>query len=132
MYLRLLTFATLLFCCIMAAPIRAQQDAACAPVVEQITQGEVFFNFGNATDAYSANRRSSYSLGQAAVGIATSPANSTVIGFWSRFLVPPLAPFVTATQGELLDRIQLSWEINPLGALASEGFKIYRDGVFLA
>ncbi|MFN0014911.1 MAG: LamG-like jellyroll fold domain-containing protein [Saprospiraceae bacterium] len=46
--------------------------------------------------------------------------------------MPPLAPIVIATQGELLDRIQLSWDINPLGALASEGYKIYRDGVFLA
>ncbi|MBL7794935.1 MAG: T9SS type A sorting domain-containing protein [Saprospiraceae bacterium] len=112
--------------------LTAQQDAACAPVDAQITQGEVFFNFGNATDAYSVQRRSSYSLGQTAIGITTSPANSSTMGFWSRFLVPPLAPFVIASQGELLDRIQLSWDINPLGALASEGFKIYRDGVFLA
>ncbi len=132
MYIRLYSYALLLSSIFLCIPALAQQDAACAPVDAQITQGEVFFNFGNATDAYSVNRRSSYSLGQTAVGIATSPTNSSTNGFWARFLVPPLAPIVTASQGELLDRIQLSWDINALGALASEGFKIYRDGVFLA
>ncbi len=129
---RLYTCVLILIGTLSSFPLLAQQDASCAPVDAQITQGEVFFNFGNATDAYSVQRRSSYSIGQTAIGITTSPANSSTMGFWSRFLVPPLAPFVIASQGELLDRIQLSWDINPLGALASEGFKVYRDGVFLA
>ena len=132
MYTRLYTYALFFFGVLSFIPATAQQDAACAPVDAQITQGEVFFNYGSATDAYSVNRRSSYSLGQPVAGIATSPTRSTTLGFWARFLVPPLAPIVIATQGELLDRIQLSWDINPLGALASEGYKIYRDDVFLA
>jgi hypothetical protein len=39
---------------------------------------------------------------------------------------------VTATQGDLLDRIQLSWVVDALGASPNEGFNIYRDDVFLA
>lgn len=45
---------------------------------------------------------------------------------------PAPAPNVIATQGELLDRIQSTWTPEPLGPFPSEGFNIYRDGVFLA
>jgi len=56
---------------------------------------------------------------------------SMFYGFWSRFVAPPLAPEVTASQGELQDRIQVGWEPDPLGAQATGGFKIFRDGTFL-
>jgi len=38
---------------------------------------------------------------------------------------------VTATQGDLLDRIQVSWNLDPLSPAPEQGFKIYRDGIFL-
>lgn len=128
---RILACATLLWCSVFSAPVFAQ-ITGCTPTDQSITKGEVFFNYGSATDAYSVRNRSSYSLGEPAIGVGISKEYNSQIGFWSRFLIPPLAPGVTATQGDLLDRIQVSWEINPLGSQASDGFKIYRDGVFLA
>ena len=124
--------AVLLLSCLAAVPVSAQQDPMCTMINQPITQGDVFLNYGSATDAYSIRNRSSYSLGQPAIGSAVSTANVIQLGFWARFLVPPLPPIVIATQGDLLDRIQLSWDVNPLGAQATDGFKIFREGVFLA
>ncbi len=133
MFKRILFYALLLLCSGIAAPAFAQQqDPKCSFINEPITKGEVFFNYGSATDAFSIRNRSSYSIGEPVVGSGVSQSNISQMGFWSRFLITPLAPLVTATQGELLDRIQLSWAVNPLGAPPSEGFKLYRDGVFLA
>jgi hypothetical protein len=124
--------ALLLLGCIATVPVSAQQDPMCTNIDQPITQGNVFLNYGSATDAYSIRNRSYFSLGQPAIGPAVSQANVLQFGFWARFLVPPLSPIVTATQGDLLDRIQLSWELNPLGAQATDGFKVFRDGIFLA
>ncbi len=124
--------AVLLLGCIATVPVSAQQDPMCTNIDQPITQGNVFLNYGSATDAYSIRNRSYFSLGQPAIGPAVSQANVLQFGFWARFLVPPLSPIVTATQGDLLDRIQLSWELNPLGAQATDGFKVFRDGIFLA
>jgi hypothetical protein len=54
------------------------------------------------------------------------------LGLFGQILIPPFAPIVTATQGDLLDRIQISWVLNPLGPNPTQGFNLYRDGVFLA
>lgn len=62
---------------------------------------------------------------------ATGDTNSN-FGFWSSLLVAPQPPVVKAGQGEQADRIQITWEINPLGSYPIGGFKIYRDGIFLA
>jgi len=131
MFTRILACAMFLWCYSISTPVFSQ-STGCTPADQTITRGEVFFNYGSATDAYSVRNRSSYSLGEPAIGIGISKEYNSQIGFWARFLIPPLAPGVTATQGDLLDRIQLSWSINPLGSQASDGFKIYRDGVFLA
>ncbi|MDO8365985.1 MAG: LamG domain-containing protein [Saprospiraceae bacterium] len=131
MFKQISACAILLWCCGIVTPAFAQ-NIGCTPSDQTITRGEVFFNYGSATDAYSIKNRSSYSLGEPIIGVGISQEFNSQIGFWSRFLIPPLAPAVTATQGELLDRIQVSWSINPLGAQASDGFKLYRDGVFLA
>ena len=131
MHNRILSYCILLWCSAFAVPASAQ-TTGCIPANQSITKGDVFFNYGSATDAYSVRNRSSYSLGEPSIGVGISKEYNSQIGFWSRFLIPPLAPSVTATQGELLDRIQISWTGNPLGAQATEGYKIYRDGVFLA
>jgi hypothetical protein len=55
-----------------------------------------------------------------------------VSGSWSQFLVPPLPVAISASQGEFLDRIQVNWTPNPLGPLATLGYKLYRDGIYLA
>ncbi|MDX2135509.1 MAG: LamG-like jellyroll fold domain-containing protein, partial [Saprospiraceae bacterium] len=123
----------LLVSSVLPYTIRAQQDdPMCNNVDQPITQGDVFLNYGSAVDAFSIRNRSSFSLGQPSVGNSVSPSNVLQSGYWARFLVPPLPPIVTATQGDLLDRIQVSWDVNPLGAQATDGYKLYRDGVFLA
>jgi len=131
MFKRISVYA-IYFWCIGGGPLLAQQATECTFINQPIVKGEVFLNYGSATDAFSFRNRSSYSLGEPVIGSALSLSYTSYNGFWSRFLIAPLDPTVTASQGELLDRIQVSWEINPLGAQPSEGFKLYRDGVFLA
>ena len=132
MFKRLIFHALLVSCSSLLAPVFAQQGTECNPINHPITQGEVFLNYGSATDAFSIRNRSSYSLGEPVIGSGVSQMFVSQYGFWSRFLIAPLAPIVSATQGELLDRIQISWEVDPLGAPPSGGFKLFRDGVFLA
>lgn len=110
----------------------AQVAMECDPAnALPVTQGDLFLNYGSTVDAYSIKNRSNYTLGQAAVGFGVSQSHNSQMGFWAQFLIPPLSPNVIASQGELLDRIQISWTVKPLGAQPTEGFKIYRDGVFL-
>jgi hypothetical protein len=136
MFKRLLTRAMLLVCGSMAIPALAQQvqqDLQCTFVDQPVVKGDIFINYGSVTDAYSVRNRSNISLGEPAISNGVlSLKHVGQFGFWSRFYVPPIGPIVTATQGELLDRIQISWEPNPLGAQATDGFKLYRDSIYLA
>ncbi|MBK9337220.1 MAG: T9SS type A sorting domain-containing protein [Lewinellaceae bacterium] len=100
-------------------------------MTDQYTEGELFVNYGSAVNAYSIRNRSDYTVGEPAVGYSISQQWNTYLGYWSRLLVPPLPAIVTATQGDLLDRIRLSWAINVLGSYPAEGFNLYRDGFFL-
>jgi len=91
-----------------------------------------FINYGNGVRMKSASRRTKLTIGQMVVGPVVGDDNNMNFGYWAGFLVAPYPPFVTASQGELLDRIQISWGPNPLGPFAVGGYKIYRDGVYLA
>lgn len=98
---------------------------------EEIT-GSVFFNYGGATVVVSSKNTGSISLGEPIVGeVWNFPENTAAYGFYTRFLLPPVPPVVEATQGDLLDRIQVSWQINSLGSYPSGGFNIYRDNVYI-
>ena len=128
-----------LICAILALPeLWAQQptqpwDPGCFSAVAQDTVvRSAFINYGNGVRMKSASRRTKLTIGQLVVGPVVGDDNNMNFGYWAGFLVAPFPPFVTATQGELLDRIQISWGPNPLGPFAVGGFKIYRDGVYLA
>ena len=94
--------------------------------------GAIFATYGSVTNAVNNKYSTSGSLGQTFVGLYFSQEYHGTAGFYSSFLLPPLPPILTATQGDLLDRIQLNWAVDPLSPAASEGFNIYRDGIFLA
>ncbi len=119
----------LLLC--MFGLLRAQEAGSCLPPAERNYQATIYFNYGSSSSASSKNRIQG-SVGQPVTNSSMSVFNSFDGGFWAQFLVPPLPPFLSATQGEFLDRIQLNWTVNPLGAAPSSGFKLYRDGIFLA
>ena len=109
-------------------------DVGCFPssAAGGVVPATAFFNFGNTNKMKNSTRRMKLTIGQAAVGFMSGDDFNTNFGFWSGLNVAPLPPVVTATQGELADRIQISWSTNPLGAFPTNGFNIYRDGVFLA
>ena len=132
MFNRIIVYALHLLCMGIVIPAIAQAPECTPDDAVLVRKGEVFFSYGNANNAYTIKNRSSYTIGQPVVGFGVSPSNNSMMGFWSRLFIPPLEPAVTASQGELLDRIQLSWQVEPLGAQPTSGFKLYRDGVFLA
>ncbi len=108
-------------------------DPGCFSAAVQDTMvRSAFINYGNGVRMKNTSRRMKLTVGQLVVGSALGDDYNMEFGYWSGFLVAPFPPFVTASQGELLDRIQISWGPNPLGPFAVGGFKIYRDGVYLA
>jgi len=112
--------------------MKGQDD--CVPTTGVITPrfNEVIFNYGSATSAVNSRRASSMIIGEPLVGQSNNTKNTTEFGFYSQFLLPPQSPFVSASQGELLDRIQITWASNALGGTSTGGYNIYRDGIFLA
>ncbi len=108
-------------------------EAACVPPVDQFVPGNSFVTYGSGIDIRNNSRRSSLTIGDICVGLAHSDNKGEGMGFGylSDYFVPPAAPVVMASQGELLDRIQISWMPNPLGALPTDGYKLFRDGIFL-
>ncbi len=127
-------YILLLFCGTLLPSLSAQNNN-CGPEPEVDTtgfSGTAFFNFGSSARSNSQQYRSSFAVGQTFVGYLDGLMYNSTVGFYSRYLLPPFALKVFATQGDLLDRIQISWEIDALGPSSNEGFNIYRDGIFLA
>jgi hypothetical protein len=120
-------------CTCFGIPLSAQ--STCGPEVVVDTNGfsgTAFFNYGSQARSKSQSYRTSIAVGQTFVGYMEDLNYNSTVGFYSRFLLAPFALKVVATQGDLLDRIQVTWEIDALGPSPNEGFNIYRDGVFLA
>ncbi|HLF63722.1 MAG TPA: LamG-like jellyroll fold domain-containing protein, partial [Saprospiraceae bacterium] len=127
-------YTLMLLCSCLGKPLIAQNNA-CGPEEVLDTNGFIgtaFFNYGSQSRAKTQNFRSAVAVGQIFVGYTEGLNYNSTIGFYSRFLLPPFALKVTATQGDLLDRIQVSWDIDALGPSPNDGFNIYRDDVFLA
>ncbi len=96
-----------------------------------IIGGKVIISYGATTNSVTPKFASNILLGQAVIGQNNSTTIVAEYGFYTQFLLPPLPPTVTASQGELLDRIQVSWALDPLGSAPNEGFNLFRDGVFI-
>jgi len=112
--------------------LQAQEEIDCDPLANlPITQGDIIVNYGSATNIFSFRNRSSFTVGQPVVGTSQSLANSTQVGFWARFLIPPQAPLMTPSSGEFPDRVLIKWKVDPLSS-PSNSFVITRDGAFLA
>ena len=121
----------LCYCCWPTSYLSAQPETDCESD-QPITQGEILFNFGGATDAFNFTHRSTFSIGQPYTEAGLSSKNISAAGFWSLFLLPPQAPYVLASSGDFPDRIEVSWTPEPVSSAASGGYKILRDGSFLA
>lgn len=71
-------------------------------------KGQVNINYGNTTNAFSSSNRSNYTIGQPLAGRANGLTYVSEYGFWPRFLLPPQAPSLQASQGEYDDRIHFA------------------------
>ncbi len=129
---RSIFFLFALWCC-AGVPLSAQ-DPNCAGGTggTETYTGGIFFNYGSVSGAVNSKNRHSSSIGEPLIGNFYNQNLFGGAGFWTRFVAPPSAPTVVATQGELLDRIQLKWAIDPLSPSFDLGFNIYRDSIFLS
>ena len=139
----LLYIALLLLCCCRPGTemLAQNSDPACTqlPGSGQTYQlGSVVINNGSAVRLKKSGIGGKYTTniitGLTVVGEVGTAAHDTSVyyGFWGQLIGAPVAPYVVATQGELKDRIQVSWALDPLSSAASGGFKIFRDGIFIA
>lgn len=111
----------------------AQVNCSDGSVVPDDTYtGQMFFNYGSISNGFSNKNRITLSVGEPLTGVFAGQQYNGMLGFFSRFLLPPLAPSVNASQGELLDRIQVTWTLDPLSPAPTGGFNIYRDNIFIA
>lgn len=127
-YLSILTYISVIAW--LSIPYLQAQSLTCEPDIEY--QGEVFLNYGSVSNAVNSDNRTAFSLGQPVVGEAVSADDRSAYGFYSRFLLPPSELILTASQGDFPDEVQLSWVVDPLSPVASNGFKVFRDGIWLA
>ncbi|HUR29943.1 MAG TPA: LamG domain-containing protein, partial [Saprospiraceae bacterium] len=130
------TYIYILLVCIcffFGKPLYAQNTCGPEDVIDpdSIT-GTTYFNYGSTSRSKTNTYRTAASVGQVFIGFTETAQYNTTLGFFSRYLLPPFKVNVKATQGELLDRIQVTWTIDALGPSSSGGFNIYRDGIFLA
>ncbi|GGD54893.1 hypothetical protein GCM10011514_18840 [Emticicia aquatilis] len=111
----------------------AQADTLCDPNENKKIFGELYFNYGSVTNAYSAFNRSTFVMGQPLASPRNMLSQSFQGGFgvYSPFYLPPQPPILIASQGDFKDRIKVSWNVNPLSTPPT-GFILYRDGSFLA
>jgi hypothetical protein len=123
-----------IFGLILLGFLRVQaQTVNCAATSDEVfLTGQVFFNYGSVTNAYNIKNKTSFTIGQPVVEQYQNQQLNGQFGFWSRFLLPPYGPSVYPTEGDLPDRIVVTWQPDPLSPDATVGFKIYRDGSFLA
>jgi hypothetical protein len=125
-------FPILLCCLLIHFGVKAQQDTLCNPSEASKIFGEAFLTYGTFTNAYTVFNRTDVTIGQSLT--TTVPVQSvnfqTGLGYWSKYLLPPQAPALLASQGDYKDHIQLSWQVNPLSPAASS-FVIRRNGAFL-
>ena len=130
---RLPHFLPLLFCLLAGGSAQGQSSPNCATATDDnFLTGEVFFNYGAATNAFNTTQRTTFSIGQPVINGHFGQDFNGVFGFWARLLLPPAAPVVLASEGDLEDRVQIDWNPDPLSPSASGGYKIYRNGSLLA
>lgn len=117
---------------VMLLPGRSPGQSANCTVTNNLYQGSAGINYGGLNNAFNTQNRTSLTVGQVAVGDHIGQNNTGVLGYWGRYLMPPLPPQVLATEGDLPDRIVVRWAPDPLGASVDAGYKIYRNGAYLA
>lgn len=107
---------------------RAQSSPNCQTFSDNdYIKSTAFFNYGNVSDAYTNKTRMYMTVGQPLIGAYFAQKTKGSFGFWSTFLMPPAAPTVIASEGDLEDRVQVNWSPDPLSPAAT-AFKIYRNG----
>ncbi len=111
----------------------AQNSPNCSTYTDDdYLTGQAFFSYGGTTGAYNSDQlRVNMTAGQAIVGATLNVDYTVGTGFWSVLQLPPAAPVVIASEGDLEDRIQLDWTPDPLSP-AANSYKIYRNGALLA
>ena len=112
--------------------VQAQTETNCDPLASlPVSQGEINVNYGSVTNAFSFRNRTSFTVGQSIVGSGVGKEFTSQTGFWTRFLLPPKAPQVIASQGDFPDRVLMTWNLDPLSADPFDGYVVTRDGAFL-
>jgi len=96
----------------------------------------VTLNAGNAGYLSSDDQSIQITIGQSYMGASGSKNQgiSERAGFWGYYLLEPQAPIVNASQGEFLDRIEVSWEVvdDLKGPVVTEQLtQIFRNGRLL-
>ncbi len=124
-------FLLYLLCGVQAGWAQNSPNCATVSTTDYLT-GTAFFNYGSVSGAFNRQQlRVNITAGQSIIGGAVNQQYELNGGFWTRFLMPPSPPIVRASEGDLEDRIQVTWTPDPLSPSATS-YKIYRNGFLLA
>ena len=110
----------------------AQVNTNCNVTTSQTYSATAFFNYGAASDLYNSDKNAAIIIGQTTTQLGMfSLSYKSELGFYSQFLLPPLAPYVQASEGDLGDRVEIIWSVSKLSPVVTDVFKVYRNGTFL-
>ncbi|HMT72391.1 MAG TPA: hypothetical protein PKD16_19660, partial [Saprospiraceae bacterium] len=122
----------LFLCLLISVTGWTQVETDCDPLSKlPVSKGDIIVNYGSVTNAFSFRNRSSFTVAQPLVGSGVGKDYTSQTGFWTRFLLPPKAPQVIASQGDFPDRVLITWNLDPLSADPFDGYVVTRDGAFL-
>ncbi|MCF8412881.1 MAG: LamG domain-containing protein, partial [Melioribacteraceae bacterium] len=94
----------------------------------------VVFASGSRPSMISDNAEMTAIIGQTFVGeikVPISRNRSSSVGFWGILKMPPLSPILFASDGDHPDRVELTWQFDPLSPPPDDGYKVFRRNSLL-
>ncbi len=111
--------------------IQAQHDTLCTQFGDVEYTTNMIMTYGGGTGLKSTFQKTDMIIGQPLIDVIPVGIDTIVKGgMYSELAQEPKEPFLTASQGDYPDRVQLNWYIDAFSPNPTE-FRIFRDGAFL-
>jgi len=124
-------FGVIFISFLLSSSLSAQHDTLCSVFGDVEYKTTFLTGYGTAAGLKNSFNKTDILIGHPLVSVEVSGVDtSTVVGLMSELYLPPKAPFLTISQGDFPDRIQLSWVVDKFSPNANE-FRIFRDGALL-
>ena len=129
----MLSLVGMIFLSYLLSPsLQAQQhDTLCSQFGDAEFITTASFVYGSVANSKSSLNRTDVVIGQPVMSIINSGLDSnTFLGHFAQLKQAPASPFLSVSQGDYQDRVQLDWALDKFSPPVEE-YRIYRDDAFL-